>query len=122
VEISYKSRALRKICEIGKEAVRAYGAKGGRKLMQRMNELSSFECLADVPRFPPARCHQLHGDRRGQFSVDLENPYRMIFVPAHNPMPRVEDGGIDMKSVTKIKIIEIDDTHDGKKKKSRGRK
>lgn len=121
MDISYKTNSLRNICEKGKEAVRALGDKGGKKLMQRMNELSSFECLADVPRFPPARCHQLHGNRKGQFSIDLEHPYRLIFEPAHNPMPRVADGGIDMKSVTKIKIIEIDDTHDGKSKKKRGR-
>lgn len=121
MKIVYKTKTLHKVCNGSKWAVRAYGAKGGKKLMQRMNELNSFECLADVPKFPPARCHQLDGNRKGQFSVDLEQPYRLIFEPDHNPMPRIEDGGIDLQAVTKIKILEIVDTHDGKNKKKRGR-
>lgn len=74
-----------------------------------------------MPKFPPARCHQLDGNRKGQFSVDLEHPYRLIFAPNHNPIPELEDGGINLQAVTKIKIIEIVDTHDKKKKKKRGK-
>jgi len=52
MEISFKTKALQKVCSLAKEAVRGYGPKSGGKLMQRMNELKSFENLADVPKFP----------------------------------------------------------------------
>ena len=93
MEIVFRTTALQKICSISKEAVRTYGPKNGGKLMQRLNELKSFECLADVPKYPPARCHQLEGNRKGQFSVDLEHPYRLIFTPNHTPLPKLEGGG-----------------------------
>ena len=121
MKINFRSKTLQKLCSTSKGAVRALGPKRGNKLMQRMNELAAFNCLADVPKFPPARCHQLGDNRKGQFSVDLEHPYRLIFVPDHNPIPELEDGGINLQEITKIKIIEIVDTHDKKGKKKRGK-
>ena len=52
--------------------------------------------------------------------MDLDHPYRLIFKPNHNPLPELEDGGLDLQAETKIILIEIVDTHDGKKKKKRG--
>ncbi len=43
--------------------------------------------------------------------MDLEHPYRMLFIPANNPIPETEDGGLDWLGVTEIEIIGIVDTH-----------
>jgi plasmid maintenance system killer protein len=82
-----------------------------RKLQQRLMELKAATCLADISKVPPSRCHQLSGDRDGQLSVDLEHPYRLIFIPANDPIPVTKDGGFDWAKVTEIEIIEISDTH-----------
>lgn len=82
-----------------------------RKLKQRLMELNAAETLADISHLPPPRCHELSGKRAGQFSVDLEHPYRLLFVVAHNPVPRADNGGIDREQVTEIEIVEIVDTH-----------
>lgn len=87
------------------------GPKGARKLQQRLMELSAAESLADISHLPPPRCHELTGGRAGQFSVDLEHPYRLLFIPAHDPLPHREDGGIDRGKVTEIEVIAIEDTH-----------
>ncbi|GAB6144210.1 hypothetical protein JCM12294_16480 [Desulfocicer niacini] len=76
-----------------------------------MMELSAAETLTDITRLPPARCHELTGNRKGQLSVDLEHPYRLLFIPAHNPIPELKDGGLDWSSVSEVEIIGIDDTH-----------
>ena len=76
-----------------------------------MMELKAAENLSDISRLPPARCHELSGKRKGQFSVDLEHPYRLLFIVDNNPSPKREDGGLDWNGVTKIKVIEIADTH-----------
>jgi len=83
----------------------------GRKLQQRLMELSAAASLADMLRLPPARCHELKGDRKGELSVDLEHPFRLLFVPANIPIPAKEDGGLDWAGVTEIEIIDILDTH-----------
>ena len=85
-----------------------------RKLQQRMMELRAAASLSAISKLPPPRCHVLAGDRKGQFSIDLEHPYRLLFIPADNPLPHVADvgtGGIDWDRVTEIEIIEITDTH-----------
>ncbi len=60
---------------------------------------------------PPVRRHQLTGGQKGQFAIDLVQPYRLIFKPDHEPVPRKDDGGIDLNQVTAIKIIDVKDYH-----------
>ena len=45
---------------------------------------------------PPERCHELtEGKRIGELSVDLDHPYRLIFIPDNDPVPRRDDGGLE---------------------------
>ena len=107
----FKTRKLQKICNNASEAVKKLGVKMASKLQQRLMELKAASCLADVSKLPPQRCHQLSGDRKGQLSVDLEHPCRLLFIPANDPVPKTADGGLDWAMVTEIEIIEIVDTH-----------
>jgi plasmid maintenance system killer protein len=96
---------------VSAEAQKKLGKKGGRKLQQRMMELKAADNLADISRLPPARCHELTGNRAGQLSVDLEHPFRLLFVVGNNPRPKRGSGGLDWERVTEIEIIAIADTH-----------
>jgi proteic killer suppression protein len=87
-----------------------YGPNRARKISQRLSTLSAAETLADMRHFP-GRCHELTGDRAGQLALDLDGPYRLIFEPHHNPLPRKDDGGLDWTAVTAITIITIEDYH-----------
>jgi proteic killer suppression protein len=40
------------------------------------------------------------------------HPQRLVFEPAHETTPRLEDDGIDWSQVTQICIIWIGDYHD----------
>jgi len=51
-------------------------------------------------------------DRAGQLSLDLDGPYRLIFKPAHDPVPAKPDGGLDWSGVTAVSILEVRDTHE----------
>ena len=90
---------------------RALGANNAAKLGQRLFELHAAESLQEISHHPPARCHELSGKQEGQFSVDIEHPYRLLFVSAENPVPRLKDKGIDRSKVREIEIIDIKDTH-----------
>ena len=109
--IYFKTRHLQKICSIENEAVKKLGLKMARKLQQRMMELSAAPFLDDISKLPPPRYHQLKGKRTGQFSVDLDHPYRLIFIPANIPEPETKDGGLDLTKIDSIEIIDIVDTH-----------
>jgi toxin HigB-1 len=94
-----------------KELKRKYGNDSARKIMNRMAILKEATTLLEVPIDRPDRCHELKGDRKGQFSVDIKQPYRIYFKPNHNPIPFKQDGGIDLAKVTAIIIIEVEDPH-----------
>ncbi|MBA2883165.1 proteic killer suppression protein [Desulfosalsimonas propionicica] len=111
MEIYFKTKRLAKICNNQKEAIKIHGTKMAAKLGQRMFELNAAKSLKDISRLPPARCHQLSGNRQNQFSVDLEHPFRLLFIPANEPLPRLPDGGFDLEKITEIEIIAIIDTH-----------
>jgi hypothetical protein len=59
----------------------------------------------------PGNLHALRADRRGRFSISLWGPYRLIIAPDHNPLPRLDDGGIDLYAVTAVRILEVVDYH-----------
>ena len=88
-----------------------FGPKLAKKIATRLNELDIAENLDEISRVPPARCHELSGDRDGQLSVDLSHPQRLVFIPANDPIPLKEDGGLDWEKVDEVEIIEIVDPH-----------
>ena len=112
MKIYFKTRKLEKICSKKKESVKAVGAENSQRLLQRMMELNAAYTLNDISNLPPARCHELFlGNRKKQFSVDINRNYRLLFISANNPTPEKDDGGLDKNRITEIEIIEIEDTH-----------
>ena len=110
MDIVFGNNKLRK--SFGSDAAiqKEYGRQA-KVIKVRMAILRNAKNLADVPTSNPERCHQLKADRKGQFAVNLKKSYRLIFEPDHEPIPRKDDGGIDLEKVTKIKIIEVVDYH-----------
>ncbi len=111
MDIQFVSSKLQKVLCSEKEIIRQYGQKNGKKIKNRMAVLRNAPTLAHVPTVPPFRCHLLRDDLRGCFAVDVEHPFRLIFRPAHNPVPKKDDGGIDLAAVTAIEILDVRDYH-----------
>jgi len=104
---------LEKVCNSASALRKKHGAKKAKKIQQRLYDLLAAETLNDVTHLPPPRCHELIGDRKGQYSVDTIHPYRIIFEPANAPLPLLADGGIDKTKVTAICILDVNiDTHE----------
>ena len=82
-----------------------------RAIMMQLAVLANAPTLATVPPTPPDQRHQLKEDREGQYAVDLIHHIRLVFAPNHDPVPRLEDGGIDIDRVTAITITEVTDYH-----------
>jgi proteic killer suppression protein len=109
MKIFFQKDKFRKQCEDPKQLTRAFGSKRADRILQRLDELRAASNLAERL---PGRMHALIGNRFGQFSIDLDGPYRLIFEPCEEPLIRLPDGGIDRSQVTEIRIIEIADTHE----------
>jgi toxin HigB-1 len=57
------------------------------------------------------RRHELKGDLKGHFGVDLVHPFRLVFRPSQEPVPRNADQGVDLEQVTAIEITGVRDYH-----------
>lgn len=111
MELSFANRKLAKELADEKSIMRSYGTDNGRRICQRLADLMAAENLETLRFLPQLRAHELTADRAGQISVDVKHPYRLLILPDHDEMPRKPDGGLDWKRVTKVKILEIKDTH-----------
>lgn len=111
MDIAFRTRKLEKTFNSAGELQKAYGARMAKAIMIRLAVLKAARTLDLVPTTPPDRRHQLRGDRDEQFAVDLVHPRRLVFEPNHDPLPRKDDGGIDVEQVTAITIIDVVDYH-----------
>src|SRR6266481_152231 len=83
MEIEIPDRRLKKALEDEKECRKRFGPEMAKKIQLRLAALEAAEALADF--WPsssgPERCHELTGNLVGTFSLDLKQPYRLLFEP-----------------------------------------
>ncbi len=111
MDIAFSTRKLARTFNSGSALAKEYGDRMARTIQIRLAVLRNARTLALVPTSPPDRRHLLTGRRSGQYAVDLVHPFRLVFEPNHDPVPRTEDGGIDINQVTAITITEVVDYH-----------
>ena len=110
MDITFVSSKLEKIFNSERLLGKEYG-RNGRLVMRRMVVLKNARCLADVPILKPERCHPLKGKRKGQYAVDLKHPHRLVFSLQNNPIPLLDDGGVDATKINAIKVLGVEDYH-----------
>ena len=98
LEITYKSNRLKKVCTDFSVARKEYNLEMAEKIAQRINELIAADSIEMLIQFHVGRCHPLKGDRKGQFAMELVQPYRLVF----------EENG---SQIQLIRIIAIEDYH-----------
>jgi len=114
MEIHVSNSKLRAGLEDEAARRRKYGADMAKKLSLRLDALRAADSLSDFwpPNSGPERCHELKGDLTGVFSIDLKQPYRLLFRPVEAAPPADRsDEQARWKSITSIDIVAIEDTH-----------
>lgn len=79
MEVRFRTRKLQKQYEKSREAEKIYGREVARKYIQRVNIIKQARDINELCALPGLRCHQLRGDRQGQWAVKLTRFYRLIF-------------------------------------------
>lgn len=110
MKISFKSTKLARSLTEAKEIQKAFGTMA-KKVNQRMKEISASANLEVLKSLPAANCHELKGDRKGEFAVDISGNYRIVFIPDHHPVPIKDDNSIDCIRITEIQILGTEDYH-----------
>ena len=87
-----------KVCTNASYAERKYGSDMAEKIHQRIDEIDASETVEEMIQFHIGRCHQLNGNRKGQYAMDLIHPQRLIFEKRGN-------------EIQIVNVIEITDYH-----------
>ena len=111
---------LKRSLEHSRECHRRYGEPMGKKLRLRLDALAAAESLGDFwpPHSGPERCHELKGSLAGTYSMDVKQPYRLLFKQVEDPsLPAVPnfndmDGKDRWTAIRTIILVSVEDTHD----------
>lgn len=60
---------------------------------------------------PHRQPHLLHGRLKNKWAVSISGGIRLVFTHDHHDPPKLSDGNIDWKKITKIMIVSISDYH-----------
>ncbi|MFM8320247.1 MAG: type II toxin-antitoxin system RelE/ParE family toxin [Chloroflexota bacterium] len=110
MEFIFKNKDLEKIFLDKRALTHKYGPRMADLFHQRLAEIVAFENLEQLKSLPAPRLHALKGNRKGQFSLDLVHPLRLIIESAVN-LP-LKTAAANWSKITKVYIIEIADTHE----------
>jgi plasmid maintenance system killer protein len=112
MEIHVPNNKLRKAFEDEAECKKRFGADMTTKIFLRLNSLRAADSLATFwpPKSPPERCHELSGELAGLFSIDLKQPYRLLFTALTPRAPDLDEQKY-WQSITAIEIRSIENTH-----------
>jgi plasmid maintenance system killer protein len=114
VQISTRDKRLKAALESERDCLRHYGADMCKKLKLRFAALKAAVSLADFwpSNSGPERCHELKGDRAGVFSMDLKQPYRLLFSPIQETSAQDRsDERARWSEIKAIELLTVEDTH-----------
>jgi plasmid maintenance system killer protein len=120
MQVGTRDKGLMRALEDDREATKRYGAQMAKQIKKRIAALSAADSLADFwpPNSGPERCHELKGGMAGIYSLDLNQPFRLLFKPSEQVSENTLQGeysDVDEKvkwqKIRAVEIIEIRDTH-----------
>ncbi|WP_024785619.1 type II toxin-antitoxin system RelE/ParE family toxin [Streptococcus mutans] len=107
MEVFGETSRITKIINDKRQLVKHYGKDQALKIQQRLDEFSAAENLTQISHLPPARLHQLKGDRQYQFAVDIGANWRIIFEGYDEYDVLVTE----KSEIVTLSIISIEDYH-----------
>ena len=110
MKIKFADRKLEKLANDDRRMLKELGQPRAKLLRRRLTEMADAETLEDV-RYLPGKYHELTENRKGQWSCDLDQPYRLIFTPQERPIPANENGQYHWLEISGVEIIEIINYH-----------
>lgn len=110
MEIKFSNNNLKKCANNDSTANKKLGPRRAKLYKARLDDLFDADSLEDL-RHVPGNYHELKHDRKGQWACDLDQPYRLIFVPQENPIPINESGSYIWTEIKAVEIIDIIDYH-----------
>ncbi|MFK4935480.1 type II toxin-antitoxin system RelE/ParE family toxin [Lactococcus garvieae] len=102
-----ETNKLAKILSDERQLTKTYGKDRTSRIKQRLKEFRAAENLSQISHLPPPRLHQLSGERKEQFAVDVAANFRLIF----EGYDKNDQLTTHKSEIVTLSIIEIEDYH-----------
>lgn len=116
MKVHFPTAKLKKQLEEDSSRIKHFGVDMAQKIKLRLAALDGAENLSDFwpPNSKPERCHELKGIRAGVFSMDLVQPYRLLFHRVHSNEKKLDlaSGIEEWRHIEAVVIVGIENTHD----------
>jgi proteic killer suppression protein len=112
VKITFRDRELRKVCNSQKDLERTFGRECASLLRRRLDDLIAAPSLETLRPPFPGRCREAKKSGKGLLTLDLLEPYRLMFEPCSDGEKQKRTDGVDWDTIKAIRILEVDDAHD----------
>jgi len=105
MELSFRTRELRLLCEDSVKAESVYGSEVADFLRRRLSDLYAARTVSDLVAGRPS----FADDHGGELLVVISGSYEIRCRPNHVDLTRGPDGSIDWGRVHRIQIVSIGD-------------
>ena len=110
MDLSFKTKKLEKALTTDRGLNRTFGSLA-KKIKRRITQLRSAENLEAIAKLPVLRLHQHIGKGKGNWSIDIQKNWRILFTVNQDPIPTKKDGGVRLSAITIIRIESVEDPH-----------
>jgi len=110
MNIIFANKNLKKYANNAGLAKQKLGPKRADLYQRRLQDMADANSFNDL-QYLPGNYHQLRNDRKDQWACDLDQPYRLIFMPGESPVPKDQHGKQILSEIHIVEILEIINYH-----------
>jgi len=102
--IAFNTEKLVKQFSSKKAIFKAFGSRA-KKLCLRLDEIADAKTLEVLEALPALNCRPLTNNVLAQWVLNVTPGHVMIFLLDHDEMPMNDDGSINKKLVTRLRVV-----------------
>ena len=110
MDIIFADKKLKKYANDNRLAKQKLGPKRATLFQRRLQDMADVNSFNDL-QYLPGNYHQLKNDRAEQWACDLDQPYRLVFMPGITPIPKDKHGKQVLTEIEIVDILEITNYH-----------
>jgi proteic killer suppression protein len=101
LDISFKTKSLRSLCEVERVAQSKLGKRVAERLKSRLADLDAASCVKELVAGRPREIP------KGRVAVELCDGFLLVFCANHDDVPLGEGGVVDWLRVNRVKVLSV---------------
>jgi proteic killer suppression protein len=104
MELSFRTRILRSVCEDVERAASTYGSEFAKHLKSRLADLRAAPTVLDLVVGRPI----FNGSDKAELRISITDDFVLHCRPNHSSLPIDQDGAVDWRRIHRLQVIDIE--------------